>query len=257
MSMPTEILIAACLIMALSRRLWPHAGVFYQHGLRKRHDPELLLALGVMSIVVLAITLETLFGPQAGILDHLARIWAHGFTALSFLTTTGFISAVTGGFEHVFPGPSGMVLLGLALFGGGVATTAGGLKLMRVFSLGWQAQREVSKLLYPDSVGGDGPRLRSLRREGAFLAWLFLMVFILSLTTLTASLTIVGMSLEHAVIFASAALTTTGPLVQIAASEPLAWADLGGMAKAILAFGMVLGRLELLLLLSVFWRRLG
>ncbi len=256
-SVPSEVLIACFLILALSRRLWPGAGVFHQHGLRKRNDPELLLALGILGLVVSVTALDAFLGPQARFADHLAHIWAHGFTSLSFLTTTGFISTASGGLETVFPGPSGMVLLGLALFGGGVATTAGGLKLMRVFSLGWQAQREVAKLLHPDSVGGDGPRLRSLRREGAFLAWLFLMVFILSLTTLTASLTVAGLSLEDAVIFATAALTTTGPLVQIAASEPLAWSALGSAAKAILAFGMVLGRLELLLLLSILWRRLG
>lgn len=252
----TEVLIAFVLVFALSRRLWPGAITLQQDGLGRQRDPELVLAAGIIALISLVLVFRAITGtlpdrPYGGF----ATIWAHAFTSLSFLTTTGFVSMANGGLAYVFPGPSGMVVLGLALFGGGVATTAGGLKLMRVFALGWQARREVAKLVHPDSIGGDGPTLRNLRREGAFSAWLFLMIFIFSLTILTAGLTLAGVTLEEAVVFAVAALTTTGPLAQIAAAEPLSWAALGDTAKMILAFGMLLGRLELLLLLSVLWRR--
>lgn len=250
----SEMLIATILIFALSRRLWPGARGMQQGQGPPWRDPELQLAGGILLAIVAALTLRAVFEPR-GIGGGLAMIWGHAFTSLSFLSTTGFISDVGGGVAKVFPGSAGIVLLGLVLFGGGVATTAGGLKLMRVFALGWQARREVAKLVYPDSVGGDGPRLRSLRREGAFSAWLFVMVFIFSLTALTALLTLTGLRLEDATIFAVAALTTTGPLAQIAGPEPLLWAGLGDFGKMIMAFGMLLGRLELLLLLSVFWRR--
>ncbi|MGL4412749.1 TrkH family potassium uptake protein [Roseinatronobacter monicus] len=252
----TEMLIAAILFFALSRRLWPGARGMQQGQGAPWRDPELLLAGGILLVIFAALVLRAVFVPHpSGIAGHVSMIWGHVFTSLSFLSTTGFISEVGGGVSAVFPGAAGIVLLGLVIFGGGVATTAGGLKLMRVFALGWQARREVAKLVYPDSVGGDGARLRSLRREGAFSAWLFLMVFIFSLTALTALLTLTGVSLEDATIFAAAALTTTGPLAQIAGQEPLLWAGLGDFGKMVMAFGMLLGRLELLLLLSVFWRR--
>jgi trk system potassium uptake protein len=255
-SLVSEVLIALVLVLALSRRLWPGARVLTADQSPKRQDPELMLAAAILGLVLLALVLRTMLAPVAGgVSGQLADIWAHTFTALSFLTTTGFISAANGGLAQVFSGPAGLVLLGLTLFGGGVATTAGGLKLLRVFALGWQARREVSKLVYPDSIGGDGPRLRGLRREGAFAAWLFLMVFIFALCALTAGLTLAGLTLEEAIIFAVAALTTTGPLPLIAAAEPLSWGALGDWAKILLGFGMVLGRLELLLLLSVLWRR--
>ena len=73
-------------------------------------------------------------------------------------------------------------------------------------------------------MGGDGPRLRGLRSEGAFSAWLFLMVFILTLSGLVMALVLMGHPLEDALIYASAALTTTGPLTDIAGPEPLALA---------------------------------
>lgn len=255
-SVVTEALIAAFLVFALSRRLWPGHTELHQQGVPRWRDRELLLAVSLVALICLVLGLRAIFGTtEKSVVENLSSIWAHGFTALSFLTTTGFISSASGGPSAVFPGPSGMVVLGLALFGGGVATTAGGLKLMRVLALGWQARREVSRLLYPEGVAGDGAQMRNLRREGAFAAWLFLMIFIFSLTIVTACLTLTGLSLEDAVVFAVAALTTTGPLPEIAASQPLDWATLGDAAKLILGVAMLMGRLELLLLLSVLWPR--
>ncbi len=251
----SEGLIALVLVFALTRRFWPGAAAIAGHGPLQR-DPELRLGSAVMMLMFVAMGLVLLGqGGSDGPAALLAWLWAIGFTSLSFLTTTGFISGALDTEGGVFAGPAGIALLGLAMIGGGVATTAGGLKLMRVFALFWQARFEVAKLVHPQDVGGDGPRLRGLRTEGAIAAWLFLMIFIFALMAMTAVLTLGGTSLEDAIVYAVAALTTTGPLTQIAAAEPLSWAGLSDLAKVTLAFGMVLGRLELLLLLSVFWRR--
>lgn len=250
-----ELLIAGFLVFALSRRFWPGAQAIRQGERRARHDPELLLALALMVLLLIVLGARAMLSPlDPALIPRLAELWGIVFTSLSFLTTTGFVSEVGRSAEGVYFGAAGIVLLALAICGGGVATTAGGLKLMRVFALFWQARREVDKLVYPDSIGGDGERLRNLRRDGAFSAWLFLMIFILTLTALMAALTITGVTMEDALIYATAALTTTGPVAQMTGPEPLSWSALGDGAKAILAFGMILGRLELLLLLSVFWR---
>ena len=250
-----EVLIAVFLVFALSRRFWPGAQAIRQGERRVFHDPELVLALALVTLLLIVLGARAMLSPLDPALGpRLAELWGIVFTSLSFLTTTGFVSEVGRSAEGVYFGAAGIVLLALAICGGGVATTAGGLKLMRVFALLWQARREVDKLVYPDSVGGDGERLRNLRRDGAFSAWLFLMIFILSLTALMAALTVTGVTMEDALIYATAALTTTGPVAQMTGPEPLSWAALGDGAKGILAFGMILGRLELLLLLSVFWR---
>lgn len=251
-----EMLIAAGLLLALSRRFWPGAQVIRQGQQRLLRDPELVLAivllLGFFALLGLR-AMGTPLDPALG--ARLGELWGILFTSLSFLTTTGFVSEVGRSAEGVYLGAAGVVLLALALCGGGVATTAGGLKLLRVFALVWQARREMEKLVDPASVGGDGSRLRGLRREGAHAAWLFLMIFIFSLTALTAALALTGVTMEDAMIYATAALTTTGPVAQMTGPEPLSWAVLSDMAKAILALGMILGRLELLLLLSLVWRR--
>lgn len=252
-----EVLILLFLCLALTRRVWPGAVVPQDSG-RLWRDDELRMALWLIGATTLGLWLMTSAGglmAEPGL--ALAQAWGTAFTVVSFLTTTGFVSSIGAPEATSFAGPAGIVLLGLAMLGGGIATTAGGLKLLRGAALLWQAKHELEKLVHPSGMGGDGPRLRGLRSEGAFSAWLFLMVFILTLTALVMALVLLGDPLEDALIYASAALTTTGPLTQIAGPEPLAIAALGDPARAVMALGMVLGRLELLMLLSVLWPRLG
>lgn len=250
----SELVIAAGMILALSRRFWPGAPKLMHDPPAFRRDPELQLAGTLILAVLLVLGVRAAVTASGISADWLTDLWAIAFNSLSFLTTTGFVSSATPFATGPFSGAAGIVLLALALCGGGVATTAGGLKLMRVFALFWQARREMEKLVYPVSVGGDGPRLRALRRDGAFTAWLFVMIFVFALTALTAALTLTGVPMEAAMIYATSALTTTGPLSLVTATEPLPWSDLGDLGLGVLGIGMVLGRLELLLLISIFWR---
>ncbi|CUX81919.1 MAG: trk system potassium uptake protein TrkH [Roseibaca calidilacus] len=252
-----EVAIALFLGLALTRRGWPGAVVPQGSGPLWRDDE---LRVAIWLLVAVTFGLWAVNGADAlgaAPAAALAELWGTGFTALSFLGTAGFVSTIGAPEVTAYAGPGGIVLLGLATLGGGIATTAGGLKLLRGFALLWQAKHEAEKLIHPSGMGGDGPRLRGLRSEGAFSAWLFLMVFILTLTALVMALVLLGQPLEDALIFASAAITTTGPLAQIAGPEPLSYAALADPARAVLALGMILGRLELLMLLSVLWPRLG
>lgn len=252
-----ELAIALFLGLALTRRGWPGAVVPQDSGPPWRDD-ELRFSALLLAIVTFGLwAMNGAGGLASAPAGALSELWGTGFTALSFLGTAGFVSTVGAPELTAYAGPGGIVLLGLAMLGGGIATTAGGLKLLRGFALLWQAKHEAEKLIHPSGMGGDGPRLRGLRSEGAFSAWLFLMVFILTLTVLVMALVLLGHPLEDALIYASAAITTTGPLVQIAGPEPLFYAALGDPARAIMALGMILGRLELLMLLSVLWPRLG
>ncbi len=186
--------------------------------------------------------------------------WGSIFTTLSFLTTTGYVSEDWAAARAwAGPGSSGLLLLGLALIGGGVATTAGGVKLLRVYALFKHGERELELLIHPNSVGGDGATARRLRGEGAYVAWIFFMLFAISIAIVMAALTLTGLAFEPAMVFTIAALSTTGPLAAVAADAPLSYDLLDGPAKAILAAAMVLGRLETLAILALLapesWRR--
>ena len=147
----------------------------------------------------------------------------------------------------------------MAIMGGGVATTAGGVKLLRIYALYRHGQREQERLLHPSSIGGGGKEARRIRKQGAYISWVFFMLFALSIAGVMLMLSLTGVQFETAMVLAVASLSTTGPLASIAAETPIAYSGIPDAAKAILAAAMVLGRLEALAIIALFnpeiWQR--
>jgi len=258
-----EAAVFLALFFALSRRLYP----VDRPGLLPRGigtDPEVRLAAVVVGAVTTLLVLRhwvaSFDDPTPETLESVLRaIWGSAFTALSFLTTNGFASSAWAE-TQAWSGLSaaGLVLAGLATFGGGVATTAGGVKLLRVYALYRHGEREVERLIHPSSVGGAGVVERRLRQRGARLAWIFFMIFALSICLIMLALSLDGLDFQQATVLTVAALSNTGPLAEIATETPVAWTGLGVVAQVILAAAMVLGRLETLAIIALlnpeFWR---
>ena len=259
-----EAMIFVFLFFAISRRAF-YGNVMSTTLVPIRRDPEVQMALICLAVLPLVQFLQHWTGTYekgtlASALHGAQALWGSAFTTLSFLTTTGFVSQDWGASRNwAGPGSSGLILLGLALIGGGVATTAGGVKLLRVFALYKLGQRELERLIHPNSVGGDGAAARRLRGEGAYVAWIFFMLFAMSIAIVMAALTLTGLAFEPAMVFTIAALSTTGPLAAVATEAPLSYDILGPAAKIIVAAAMVLGRLETLAILALLtpesWRR--
>src|SRR6056297_119429 len=154
-----EGLILLFLVFALSRSTF--ATQERDDGLRTvLRDPE--LRLGLVIIVALPVLLFLRHWLAAiesdatvTALQGLGALWGAVFTTASFLTTTGWVS---GSWDAALSWSGlrtpGLVLMGLAIFGGGVATTAGGVKLLRVYALYKHGTREMEKLVQPSSIGG-------------------------------------------------------------------------------------------------------
>ena len=141
--------------------------------------------------------------------------------------------------------------MGLALIGGGVATTAGGVKLLRVFALYQNGSREMERLVHPSSVSGAGASGRRLQSNGAFIAWIFFMLFAMTMAAITLLLALFGVNFEDALVLSIAGLTTTGPVIQLADTTPIVLAELGPYAKSVFCAAMVLGRLETLAIIAI------
>ena len=259
-----ELLIFCFFAFALSRLTFSR-GLIGERDQGLRRDPEFITALVLIGSVTLLLFLRHFVGSTdqvapADLKDSLSALWGALFTVTSFLTTTGFESRLWEGATE-FSGLStpGLFLIGLAMVGGGVATTAGGVKLLRIYALYRHGEREQARLLHPSSIGGGGKDARRIRRQGAYISWVFFMLFALSIATVMLMLSLTGVQFETSMVLAVSALSTTGPLAVVAAETPIAYSGIPDAAKVILAFAMVLGRLETLAIIALFnpeiWQR--
>ena len=133
----------------------------------------------------------------------------------------------------------------------GVATTAGGIKLLRAYALFNHGRREMERLVRPSSISGAGARKRGLRREGAQIAWVFVMLFLVSMATAMLALSLTGLEFETALAASIAAFSNAGP-VFTAVNEEASWlTTLTAEGRAVIIVAMALGRVELLALIAM------
>ena len=259
-----EVIIFGFLFFALSRGTFAR-GLLNEEKSSFGLDPEIRLGLIIVLLVSTLLFLRHWVGATTGDepddpAEALSALWGSVFSVLSFLTTAGFetsrweVARFWSGLES-----PGLILMGLALIGGGVATTAGGVKLLRVYALAKHGRREIERLMSPNLVGGSGPLARHIRRQGAHIAWIFFMLFALSIAATMLALSLLGQPFERSIVLTIAAITTTGPLAHIAGETPIYYSTLTADVRAVLGFAMVLGRLETLAIIALFnpniWRR--
>ncbi|MGV6804602.1 MAG: TrkH family potassium uptake protein [Ruegeria sp.] len=220
-------------------------------------DPEFRIGLMIVVAVAALLVFRVLagvaeIGGHATGLQVLNVIWGMLFTVMSFLTTAGFESSYWNDAQQLSGlGTPGLVLMGLALIGGGVATTAGGVKLLRVYALYLNGARELDRLIHPSSVSGAGGGNRRIQSQGAFIAWIFLMMFALTLALFDVILAAEGVGFEQAMVLSVATLSTTGPLIELATDVPIRLIDLSVAAKLSMCAAMVIGRLETLAIIAL------
>jgi trk system potassium uptake protein TrkH len=256
-----EMAIAVFLLAAVSHRA---LGFGLLRSLRTElGDPQVRLMLISVLGVTLLLFLRSFVGAaeierQGNIAAAARAIWGSLFTVLSFLTTTGFESRdwLTMQLWSNLPAP-GVILLGVAVMGGGVATTAGGVKLLRLYALYRHGQREMDLLIHPSGVWPRGQGVNAITPRGARVAFVFLMLFLISIALVMLGLTATGLAFETSLTLAIAGLTTTGPAI-LTLGDGTGYGDLPDAALAILGVAMIVGRMEALVLIALFnpafWR---
>ena len=243
-----EVILALVMLFALSRSTF--STVFARaRKWRVTEDPELRVAAGLVLVATLV-----LIGQGAryveGLGAHLELVWGAFFTSLSYLTTTGLASdSLPVGLVNL--DPVEIILVALAMIRGGVATTAGGIKLLRVFILTGHSRAEVNRLIAPSQVMSGQIESRSHDHHSAMLACVFLVLFILVMGAITLALTVAGSPVKDSLYLTLATVTNTGPLLPTGSGAETLVMSLPTQAKMILAAAMVLGRLEVLALLAL------
>lgn len=217
-----------------------------------RGDPEVLFFFNIVVGATLAVWITVYFSAP-----HQADILGSLFAVVSLVTTTGWLPDDALWIERASP----VLLLGLAVIGGGTLSTAGGLKLMRAGLLMKQSLREMQRLVYPHGIVrskfGDRPYSIQLMKS----VWAFFIVFLTALGAGGIFLTLIGIPMEAAFAAALAFLANVGPaydMARLAGLEGPAFHQFPTLAKWLGIIIMLLGRLELLVVISLmnrdYWR---
>ncbi len=175
------------------------------------------------------------------------------FQSVSFLTGTAFSIADWSSWD---PLSQGLLMLFMAI-GGMAGSTSGGLKVIRTVLLARHAGQEVFRMVHPHAVTPLklGERIVPERFRAAFLGFFF--VYVATMVAGTLLIALHGVPLGTAFSSTFACLNITGAALE-PVGNPDFYATLPASVKGILAFFMLLGRLELftvlVLLTPAFWR---
>ena len=243
-----EAILILVMLFALSRSTFSNL-LSKNSSLRLAHDPELRVA-AILTVLATLILISFSWSAEIKTGIGIEAIWGIFFTSISFLTTTGLTSTYFPNGLAEF-GPGKIIFMALAMVGGGVATTAGGIKLLRVYILTRHCKVEIDRLMSPSQVKIGQKNYVFINYPNPTLACVFLILFILVFAAVTLGLTLTGSSAGEALNLTLATLTNTGPLAQKFGNAENIVLELGTQAKLILVFAMVFGRLEVLALLAL------
>lgn len=207
-----------------------------------------------LGVIVLFSTVLTFWNWAMRDLSLYDAIRQSVFNVVSTISTTGYHTSnydSWGGFAQV-------AFFAMTFLGGCTGSAAGGIKIFRYEVLFAVAGVHIRKLLHPSGIfviDFNGLRLTDIvvRSVLGFMMFYFFCFMLLSLC-----LTVLGLDVTSAVSGAASSLANLGPGLGDLIGPGSCYADVPDEAKFLLAFGMLVGRLELatvLILFSTgFWR---
>jgi trk system potassium uptake protein TrkH len=176
----------------------------------------------------------------------------HGlFQAISITTTTGFATQDFASWPSFLP----IMLLMFSFMGGCVGSTGGGMKAMRLMLIYKQGVRELKQLVHPNAIIPLKVGRRRVEASVVSAVWSFFAVYTTSFIVIMLLLMATGLDFTTAFSAVAASLNNLGPgLGDVAAN----YGSINEVAKGLLCFTMLLGRLEVFTLLvlftPMFWR---
>lgn len=174
------------------------------------------------------------------------------FQAVSIGTTTGFTTAE----YHNWPGFLPIMLLMMSFVGGCAGSTGGGMKVIRIVMLAKQGMREILRLVHPNAQIPVKVGNKALTDRVVEAVWGFFSLYVLCFCLISLVLVATGLDFVTAFSAVAACMNNLGPGL---GEVGLNYASLGDVAKWVLCFAMLLGRLEiftlLVLLTPAFWRK--
>ena len=174
------------------------------------------------------------------------------FNSVSLATTSG----LTATSFQVWPSFIPLLFMVSGVIGGCASSTGGGIKVIRLLLMFRQGTREIKRLIHPHAVVPIKLGGRNVSEELVQAIWGFIAAFVLLFVAFALLLAAFGMDVESILGALVACLANVGVGIGEVSGN---FAGLSNPCKWILAFAMIVGRLEiftvLILFMPEFWKR--
>jgi len=176
------------------------------------------------------------------------------FQAVSIGTTTGYVN-----YDYeLWPASTNLILLLLMFIGGMAGSTAGGMKVIRVYAFARQGLTALKRSLHPRAVMITRIGRKPIRDTDLLTILAFILLYLALFFFGALALTLLGNDFVTSIGASAASVGNIGPgLGEVGAIDHYGW--MGPVSKLVLVFLMLVGRLEIFTVLLLFhpdlWRR--
>ena len=221
--------------------------IYKSKSLKYFYDPELRFFVSILIIIFILALLVNALSDQSNLsMRELA------FHTVSTVTTTGFGISDTSTWSFSIS----FLLLIVAFIGACSGSVGGGVKSWRVMIMLNHAYSNIVKMIHPNSVVTLKVGTKSVDDNVATSVWGFFSIYVISFVILLMAVLISGLDLETAFSAVGACLNNLGPGLGLVSEN---YSEINSFAKGVLAFSMLLGRLEiftlLIILTPIFWAK--
>lgn len=221
-------------------------------ALRKRAPKALFLDAQVRGFFYLVLTTSLLVALWMTFRDHYTffdAIRISTFNIISVLTTTGF------GLDDftAWGGLPSVVFAFLMLVGACSGSTAGGIKIFRFQVAATLLNKQIMRLIHPSGVFVQRYNQRPVNDDIVRSVVAFVLTFILTIIFIAGALSTMGLDPITSISASMTAVANVGPGMGSVIGPTGNFAPLPDAAKWLLSFGMLMGRLEILTILVIFF----
>ncbi|OFY14787.1 MAG: potassium transporter [Bacteroidetes bacterium GWE2_42_24] len=198
-------------------------------------------------LVLIATILITIGLLNQGALDAESSFRHALFQVVSIITTTGFVSDN----YLLWPGSMWFILFLLMFVGGSAGSTGGGIKVVRHLLLLRNSRLELRRLIHPMAVIPVRLNGKAVSENVIFKVTAFFLIYVFSVAFGTFAITLLGIDFETSAGAVTSAIGNIGPGIGLVG--PICnFSFLPDLAKWLLSFLMLIGRLELFTVLILF-----
>ena len=203
---------------------------------------------GFFKILISSILIIILYLSFLEDFDFFSSLRSVIFNVTSILTGTGFS---TDSYDN-WGTPVIVVFLCITFIGGCAGSTTCGIKVFRIQVIFKNSKQMIEKLISPNRVTNHKYNGENLSLEIIESVMTFLFIFILTFFLISLILTLTGLDLLTSMSASATSISNVGPGLGNIIGPNFNFSELSNIAKWVLSFGMLAGRLEFLTFLVIF-----